>query len=106
MWQLKLSPSQCSVLQMGKICVNNSYAVNGVILPLVKNMSDLGITVDNNLDFKLHINNICVKAKQRASLIPRCFYTRDNILFSELLQRISDLLLSIVVLFGHRINTR
>ena len=78
MWQLKLSPSMCSVLQLGKICVNNSYAINGVILPLVKNMFYLGITVDNNLDFKLHVNNICVKAKQRASLILRCFYTRDK----------------------------
>ena len=45
-----------------KKALNNLYAVNGVILPLVKNVSDLGITIDNNLDFKLHINNICVKA--------------------------------------------
>ena len=78
MLQRKLSRSKCSVLQLGKMCVNNSYAINGVILPLVKNMSDLGITVDNNLDFKLYVNNICVKAKQRASLILRCFYTRDK----------------------------
>ena len=41
-------------------------------------MFDLGIIVDNNLDFKLHVNNICVKAKQRASLILRCFYTRNK----------------------------
>ena len=41
MWQLKLSPSKSSVLQLGKLCVSNSYAINGVILPLVKNMPDL-----------------------------------------------------------------
>ena len=69
-------------------------------------MTDLGITVGKNLTFKLHVNNICVKAKQRASLILRCFYTRDDYFFSDLLQRMSDLLLSIVVLFGHRINAR
>ena len=74
MWQLKL----CSGLQLGKVSVNNSYAIKGVILSLVKNMSDLGITIDNNFDFKLHVNKICVQAKQRASLIPRCFYTRDK----------------------------
>ena len=96
MWHLKLSPSKCSVVQLGKICVNNSYAINGVILPLVKNMSDLGTTVDNNLDFKLHVNNIYVKASIHAI----------NIFFSELLKRMSDLLLSIVVLFGRRINGR
>ena len=67
-------------------------------------MSDLGISVDNNLDFKLHVNNICVKAKQRASINLRCFYTCAKYILSDLLQRMSDLLLSIVVLFGHRIN--
>ena len=67
---------------MGKTCVNNLYAINGVTLPLVKQVSDFGITVDNNLDFKLNVNNICVKTKQSTSLILRCFYTRDkNILF-------------------------
>ena len=70
--------SKCSVLQLGKMCVNNLYSVNGVILPSVKNMSHLGITVDSNLDFKKHINGICVKAKQGALLILRCLYTRDK----------------------------
>ena len=69
-------------------------------------MSDLGIIVDNNLDFKLHINNICVKAKQRALLLLRYFYIRDKYILFRALQRMSDLLLSSVVLFGHRINAR
>ena len=81
MWQLKLSPSNCSILQLGKICLNNSYAINGVIVLLGKNMSDLGITVDNNLNSKLHVHNICVKEKQRASLILRCFIYAINIFF-------------------------
>ena len=78
MGQLKLSSSKCSVLQLGKICVNYSYAINDVILPLVKNMFDLEITVDYNLDFKLYVNTICFKAKQRPSLILWCFYTCDK----------------------------
>ena len=32
-------------LMLVKIYVNNSYAANGVILPLVKNMSDLRLTI-------------------------------------------------------------
>ena len=48
MWQLKLSPSKCSVLQLGKICVSNIYAINGVILPVVKNMSDLERSITNS----------------------------------------------------------
>ena len=48
MWKLKLSPSKCSVLQLGKICVSNSYAINGVILPVVKNMSDLEMSITSS----------------------------------------------------------
>ena len=33
--------------------------------------------MDNQLTFKLHINGIVVRVKQRAALILRCFYTRD-----------------------------
>ena len=65
-WQLKLSLVKCSVIKLDKIYINNSYTVNGVILPLVKNISDLEITVDNILDFNLHVNNNYIKAKQRA----------------------------------------
>ena len=56
--QLKLPPSKSSVVQLGKMCVNNSYAINDVILPTVKNMSDLEIAVDNSFDLKLLLNNI------------------------------------------------
>ena len=105
-WHLKLSLSKCSVLQFGKIYVINSYDVNGIILPLIKNMSDFRITIDNNLNSKLYINNICDKAKQKALWILKCFTHVINILFSEHLQHMSDLLSSIVVLVGHRINRR
>ena len=32
--------------------------------------------MDNQLTFKLHINDIVVRAKQHDALILRCFYTR------------------------------
>ena len=43
-----------------------SYELNGVVLPDVKSVVDLGVTVDSNLRYKLHINNIVTKAHQRA----------------------------------------
>jgi len=57
-----------------------SYDLNGIILPDVKSMVDLGLTIDSNLRYKLHINNIVSKAHQRACLIMRCFKSRDPIL--------------------------
>jgi len=43
----------------------------------VNEMKDLGVIVDNHLDFKLHFNNIVVRAFVRSSLIRKCFISRD-----------------------------
>jgi len=39
---------------------------------------DLGIIVTNDLSPSEHVNNITVKAHQRANAILRCFASRDN----------------------------
>lgn len=51
---------------MGANCVNNAQSV-----------VDLGITVDCNLKFSLHIQNIAKKAFSRSYLIFKCFQSRD-----------------------------
>jgi len=79
-WQLQVSVPKCSVLHLGNRNNSMSYDLNGIILPDVKSMVDLGLTVDSNLRYKLHINNIVSKAHQRACLIMRCFKSRDPIL--------------------------
>ena len=78
-WQLQVSVPKCSVLHLGSRngCRPMSYDLNGVVLPDVKSVVDLGVTVDSNLRYKLHINNIVTKAHQRACLIMRCFKSRD-----------------------------
>ena len=53
------------------------YKIGGTLLPNVNHSTNLGVVMDNQLTFKLHINGIIVHAKQRAALILRCFYTRD-----------------------------
>jgi len=79
-WQLQVSVPKCSVLHLGNRNNGMSYDLNGIILPDVKSMVDLGLTIDSNLRYKLHINNIVSKAHQRACLIMRCFKSRDPIL--------------------------
>jgi hypothetical protein len=76
-WQLQVSVPKCSVLHLGNRNNCMSYGLNGVVLPDVKSTVDLGVTVDSNLRYKLHINNIVIKAHQRACLIMRCFKSRD-----------------------------
>ena len=103
-WQLKLSPNKCCVLQVDSNCLNSAYYVCGVCLPLVNNMRDLGVSMDKNLNFKLHINEMCVKAKQRASLILRCFYTRNKNIFLKRLLLTLGRFSNTVALYGRQIN--
>jgi hypothetical protein len=76
-WQLQVSVPKCSVLHLGNRNSCMTYDLNGVVMPGVKSIVDLGVTVDSNLRYKLHINNIVIKAHQRACLIMRCFKSRD-----------------------------
>ena len=52
------------------------YKLGGTPLPNVNHNTDLGVVMKNHLTFKLHINGVVVRAKQRAALILRYFYTR------------------------------
>ena len=79
-WQLTLSVAKCKILVLGNVKFSNVYNLGGTPLPNVNHNTDLGVVMDNQLAFKLHINCIIVRAKQRPELILRCFYTRDPIL--------------------------
>ena len=72
-WQLKLSPSKCTVLSLGKTHVNTLYHCCDVV-------TDLVILIYNQLSFSPHIDTVCTKTKQRAALILNCFYSRNKYL--------------------------
>jgi len=77
-WQLQVSITKCAVLQMGVRKINYQYNINDIILPTVDSIRDLGIIVCKNLKFNKHVDNIVARAHQRASLILRCFKSRDT----------------------------
>ena len=81
-WQLKLSPSKCSVLHVSPSTRSMNdcsypYHIGDVTLPYVDCVTDIGVTYDNRLRFSSHINKIVTKASLRAKLIIRCFQSRD-----------------------------
>ena len=76
-WQLTLSVAKCKILVMGNFIFSNVYKLGGTPPPNVNHNTDLGVVMDNQLLFKLHINGIVVHGKQGAALILRCFYTID-----------------------------
>ena len=61
------------MLSLGKAHVNTLYHCCDVVLPIVKQIADLDILIDDQLSFSPHIDNVCTKAKQRAALILNCF---------------------------------
>ena len=63
-WQLSLSPSNCSVLQVSQAHVSSccDYHINDVTLPNADSVSDLGVSYDNKLS--------CVYISIKLSLKP------------------------------------
>ena len=87
-WQLKLSPSKCSVMHIttnAQCPINNQfvYHIGQTKLPVVDCITDLGIIYSNRLKFSPHVDNIVAKASPRAKLILRCFQSRDPVLLTK-----------------------
>ena len=59
------------------------YRIGDRILRWSTETRDLGVTIDNKLNFSSHISDIAHKAHVRASLILRTFVTRDPIVLSK-----------------------
>ena len=53
-------------------------ATNGMTIFPSANVRDLGVVIDQQLNFDAHINNIASKAKQTCAWILSVFYTRDR----------------------------
>ena len=100
-WQLKLSPSKCTVLSLGNAHVNTLYHFCDVVLPIVNQMINLGILIDDQLSFSPHIDTVCTKAKQRTALILNWFYLRNKYLLIRNLLLTLGHHLNIAVRFGH-----
>ena len=78
-WQLVISESKCNILHLSlsKSKSRPNFSFSDSAIPSVDSVSDLGILFDSHLCFRSHINNIVCRAKQRAALIHRCFFSRD-----------------------------
>ena len=63
------------------------------MLPIVNQVTDLRILIDDQLSFSPHINTVGKKAKQRAALILNCFYSRNkDLLIRAFIAYVSPLL--------------
>ena len=65
------------MLCIGKVDATDQFHIKDVPLPIVNSCYDLGITVSSNVSFSEHITDIVRKAHQWASMIHRCFVSRN-----------------------------
>ena len=83
-WQLFISYKKCSailinVLEQTEGVINaNPLSVGPNYIATNCEIKDLGITIDSNLGFSSHINNIVARAHPRSSLIFKCFISKDT----------------------------
>jgi hypothetical protein len=66
-WQLKISVPKCSVLHLGSANPGITYLLNNIALSISSSVRDLGVTIDTNLRFSMHINNIVARAPEGRS---------------------------------------
>jgi len=72
-WQLSISVNKCCMLNICKVNHNTCLSIDGVDLPLVKSVCDLGVMVSDDLSPTLHVSNIVAKAHKRSAAIYRAF---------------------------------
>ena len=77
-WQLPISHSKRNLLCLGRRKTNHgaTFTINDIPLATPNFITDLGVIVDPDLKFNVHISEIVVRAKQRAAIIHRCFLSR------------------------------
>ena len=78
-WQLNISGRKCARLTVGgrTLPTQVDYTVSDHLIQNVNEHRDLGIYVDHTVKFKTHIHHVVAKARRRASLILKCFTSRD-----------------------------
>jgi len=79
-WQLTISTNKCAILNIHRkpTVPSRDYSQAECIIPTHNAVRDLGITVDSDLKFTLHTNNIAARAHSRANHIHKCFVSKDR----------------------------
>ena len=72
LWQLSLSPSKCCSISLGT-GPPHTFTILDNPIPNVTSIIDLGITIDQTLNFTSHIDKMVKKAKQASWVTLKCF---------------------------------
>ena len=72
-WKLNFNAKKCKVLTITrkKTPIHYYYNMNGQVLEHVSSIKDLGVTIDSELKWSMHIDNIVSKANRMSHLVLR-----------------------------------
>jgi hypothetical protein len=88
-WQLQISYKKCSIMEVGRQRQGVAdfcpalFNIGQRNLQHAVNVKDLGVIVQSDLKFTAYINQIVAKAHMRASLILKCFISKDPIILTK-----------------------
>ena len=77
-WQMRSNPDKSSTMKLGKNKSDISYSINGIKVPVVQSVRDLGLSYDSSLKFDDYIHKITTRAYQRIGLIFRGFISGNR----------------------------
>ena len=74
-WRLCLNPQKCLsfTITLKQAPILHTYHINSSSLQRLTEVGDLGITLDSNLTFSVHINRIVSKANRALGMLFRSF---------------------------------
>ena len=72
-WQMGFNESKCKVLHLGKENPSWEYHMNGTTLEATSDERDIGVTVDRDLKFHLHVSKAVNKASMMLGLVRATF---------------------------------
>ena len=85
-WLLKFHPGKCHVVEISNTRVKNKfeYKMENTVLEHVDEEKDLGVTIDNQLDFEQHITNKVKTANKVMGTIRRMYKHLNESNFKKL----------------------
>lgn len=82
-WQLSVNVNKCHTLHMGKQNPTYCYFLNARKIDATDDVLDLGVNVDCELNFDVHINRIVGKAYSRIGVLFKGFSSRNIVMLKQ-----------------------
>ena len=80
-WKMEFNVEKCKIMHLGYNNPENVYQMNDILLTATEKEKDLGVLIDNKLDFGKHIHNIVGRANRVLGLVKISFAHMDAYMF-------------------------